>query len=113
MARARSCTGQAQTHQVATLRRSFTIRTLGCNANTKPLGSSPRAGDATALSFRPTLADQPLETFMKRRVLLLTAVAGALMTALPAFADEPIKIGLIAPFSGPFAPATAVKHKVT
>ena len=40
---------------------------------------------------------------MKRRVLLLTAVAGALMTGLPAFADEPIKIGLIAPFSGPFA----------
>jgi branched-chain amino acid transport system substrate-binding protein len=56
---------------------------------------------------RPTLADQPLETFMKRRALLLSAatiaVTGALATALPALADEPIKIGLIAPFSGPFA----------
>lgn len=40
---------------------------------------------------------------MKRRALLLTAVAAALMTGLPALADEPIKIGLIAPFSGPFA----------
>ena len=39
---------------------------------------------------------------MRRRVLL-TVVAGTLMTGLPAFADEPIKIGLIAPFSGPFA----------
>ena len=39
---------------------------------------------------------------MRRRVLL-TVVAGTLMTGLPAFADEPIQIGLIAPFSGPFA----------
>ncbi|WP_197330734.1 ABC transporter substrate-binding protein [Ralstonia syzygii] len=43
---------------------------------------------------------------MKRRALLQTAVVGALasfLTTLPARADEPIRIGLIAPFSGPFA----------
>ncbi|TQK11372.1 ABC transporter substrate-binding protein [Herbaspirillum sp. SJZ107] len=40
---------------------------------------------------------------MKRRTITAALAAGAALAALPAWAQDTIKVGVIAPFSGPFA----------